>query len=88
MEINEKASPNLSVFSAADKKRKAGRKNLRPGDFDYIQDEDTQPIMVTEKPTNVCNKFKKFDTMRRKPVTDDTSRKPLTNDNDKEDMIG
>ena len=31
---------NLSVLSAADKKRKAGRKRSRPGDFDYILEED------------------------------------------------
>ena len=36
MEIKQKAIPNMSILSAADKKRKAGRKRPRPGDFDYI----------------------------------------------------
>ena len=79
MEVNEKATPNLSVLSAADKKRKAGRKCLRPGDFDYILEEDEQSNMITEEPTKMSNKFsEKFVTMQRKLVTDETCRKPMT----------
>ena len=42
--------------------------------------------MMTEEPTKMSNKFsEKFVTMRRKPVTDETSRKPVTDDNVTED---
>ena len=44
MEVNEKATPNLSVLSAADKKQKAGRKLPRPVDFNYILEEDEHLI--------------------------------------------
>ena len=50
LDINEKASPNLSVLSAADKKQKAGRKHPRPGDFDYILEEDTHSNMGQKSP--------------------------------------
>ena len=43
MEIKQKATPNMSSLSAADKKSKAGRKRPRPGDFDYILEEHEQP---------------------------------------------
>ena len=64
MEVNEKTTPNLSVLSVADKKRKAGRKRTRPGDFDYTLEEDEQSNMMTEEPTTMSNKFiEKFVTM-------------------------
>ena len=88
MEVNE-ATLNLSVLSAADKKRKAGRKRPRPGDFDYILEEDEQSNIMTEEPTKMSSKFsEKFVRMGRKPVMDETSRKPVTDDNVTEDMIG
>ena len=81
--------PNLSVLSAADKKRKAGRKRPRPGDFDYILEEDEQSNMMTEEPTKMSNKFsEKFVTMRRKPVTDETSRKPVTGETSRKPVTG
>ena len=81
MEGNEKTTPKLSALRAADKKRKAGRIRPRPGDFDYILEEDKQSNMVTEEPTKMSYKFsEKFVTMRRKPVTDETSRKPVTDE--------
>ena len=89
MEVNEKTTPNLSVLSAADKKRKAGRKRPRPGDFDYILEEDEQSNMMTEEPTKMSNKFsEKFVTMRRKPVTDETSRKPVTGETSRKPVTG
>ena len=89
MEVNEKTTPNLSVLSAADKKRKAGRKRPRPGDFDYILEEEEQSNMMTEEPTKMSNKFsEKFVTMRRKPVTDETSRKPVTGETSRKPVTG
>ena len=88
MEVNEKATLNLSVLSAADKKPKAGRKRPRPGDFDYILEEEEQSNIMTEEPTKMSNKFsEKFVTMRRKPVMDETSRKPVTDYNVTDDTI-
>ena len=89
MEVNGITTPNLSVLSATDKKRKAVRKRPRPGDFDYILEEDEQSNMTTEEPTKMSNKFiEKFVTMRRKPVTDETSRKPVPDETSRKPVTG
>ena len=43
MEIKEKAVPNLTRLSAADKRRKSGRKHSGPGDFDYVLEDGVRP---------------------------------------------
>ena len=72
MEIKQKATPNMSSLSAADKKSKAGRKRPRPGDFDYILEEHEQPDRQPEEPMD------KFVTVRKKSVTIQDTRKPVT----------
>ena len=45
--------------------------------------------MMTEEPTKMSNKFsEKFVTMRRKPVTDETSRKPVTGETSRKPVTG
>ena len=82
--IQQKAIPNRSILSAADKKQKAGRKRPRPGDFDYILEKavtDKTDVMgdsftdVREDPVAMSMSEEITDksiTRRRKPVTTDS----------------
>ena len=66
----EKATPNMSSLSVADKKSKTGRKRPRPGDFDYNLEEHKQPERQPEEPMD------KFVTVRKKSVTLHTQENP------------
>ena len=73
MKIKQKPTPNMSALSAADKKPKAGRKRPRPGDFDYILEDNGQTSEkkgIKNDPIEMSDKISdKFVTTQRKPIT-------------------